>query len=105
MYEGPERRSDSHRLSKIEATVERLVFILEEDTKHRAEFRDRIESLLKDHTVAIYGDRDGVGLNSRVKTLEEAHKNHQHNIRWAWGAVGLLIIKQIWSIFTLSFVK
>lgn len=96
---------DDKRLSRLETTVERLVFILEEDSKHRAEFRDRIETLLKDHTIAIYGDRSGVGLNSRVKTLEDSHKNHQQNIRWAWGAVGLLIIKQIWSIFTLSFVK
>lgn len=105
MYEGPERRVDQHRLSKIEATVERLVFMLEEDTKHRADFRGRIETLLKDHTIAIYGDRDGLGLNSRVSTLETAHKNHQQNIRWAWGTLGALVIHQLWKIFSMSFVK
>lgn len=105
MYDGPERRSDQHRLSKIEATVERLVFILEEDTKHRAEFRDRIETLLKDHTIAIYGDRDGVGLNARVNTLETAHKNHQGNLRVIWVAVTGIIISALWKAITLSFVK
>lgn len=105
MYDGPERRNDQHRLSKIEATVERLVFILEEDTKHRAEFRDRIEALLKDHTIAIYGDRDGVGLNSRVKTLEDAHDNHQSNIRFIWATVIGIIISALWKAITLSFVK
>lgn len=105
MYDGPERRMEAGRIAKIEATVDHLVFILEEDAKRRAEFRDRIENLLKDHTIALYGDRSSVGLNSRVTTLETAHKNHQANIRWAWGTMGALIVHQLWKIFSLSFVK
>lgn len=105
MYDGPERRMEAGRIAKIEATVSQLVYILEEDSRRRSEFRERIEELLKDHTVAIYGDRDGLGLNSRVTTLETAHKNHQHNIRWAWGTLGALVIHQLWKIFSLSFVK
>lgn len=96
-YEGPERRAESTRLAKIEQ-------LLESDFAHRKEFRERIEALLAKHSEVIYGNGKP-GVLTRLQELETAHKNHQLNIRWAWGAVGLLVIKQIWGIFTGSFVK
>lgn len=97
MYDGPERRSDSNRLSKIEQ-------LIESDFANRKEFRERIEALLLRHSEVIYGNGKP-GLTTRVQELETAHKNHQANIRWAWGVVGALVIKQVWGIFTGSFVK
>lgn len=103
-YDGPERRSYDGRIAKIEYELEALVHLLEEDTKNRNEFRTRIEDLMGSHTTAIYGDNFGVGLNSRVKTLEEAHKNHQGNIRVIWIAVIGVVISSAWKAF-ISIVK
>lgn len=97
MYTGPERRSDAGRLAKIEQ-------LIESDFEHRKEFRERIEGLLQKHSEVIYGNGKP-GLTTRVKELETAHRNHQQNIRWAWGVVGALVLKQVWNIFTMSFVK
>lgn len=103
-YEGPERRSYDGRIAKIENELENLVRILEDDTKSRSEFRASIEKLLGTHTTAIYGDNTGLGLNSRVRTLEDAHKNHQGNIRVIWIAVIGVVISSAWKAF-LSIVK
>lgn len=97
MYEGPERRSDAARLARIEQ-------LLESDSESRREFRERIDNLLAKHSEVLYGN-GRPGVLTRLVELETAHKNHQTNIRWAWGTVGALVITQFWKIFTGSFVK
>lgn len=104
MYEGPERRAENGRLSMIEKDIARLTQLIESDFEHRKEFRDRIEALLVKHSEVLYGNGKP-GILTRIQELETAHKNHQTNIRWAWGAVGTLVISQVWKIFTGSFVK
>lgn len=103
MYEGEERRSEAYRISKIEGELSTLVQMLAQDMKSRTEFRDRIENLIGAHSIAIYGDNAGVGLNSRVSTLEEAHKNHRNNLRVIYVAMVGVVINALWKI--LPFVK
>lgn len=104
-WEGEERRSSEYRISRIEQELSNLVVLLEQDIKARNEFRDRIERIVGGNAAAIFGNDKGLGLNSRVSTLEEAYRNHQKNIRWAWGTLGALVIHQLWKVFSLSFVK
>lgn len=97
MYEGPERRSDNTRLSRIEQMIE-------SDFEHRKEFRERIESLLAKHSSVIYGNGKP-GILTRIKELETAHDNHKGNIRVIWVAVVGIIVSALWKAITLSFVK
>lgn len=92
-WDGTERRKNNlDRITQLEKDLAKLVYILEEDVKHRSEFRGRIESLIHKHEEAIYGNGKP-GVLTRMKEVETAQENHKLNIRVIWGAFVAIVFK------------
>ena len=102
-WDGEEHRGIESRIFKIERDLSNLVVLLEQDMKSRNEFRDRMEKIVGGNSIAIYGNNEVLGLNSRVKTLEDAHINHRNNLRVIYIAIVGVIVNAIWKV--LPFVK
>lgn len=111
-YDGPERRRDS--LSELERKLDRLCSHMESEVGGQGtkgnlyHHMERIEKLLVAHMEKfdhIMIGNGKPGIMTRIVELETAHKNHQQNIRYAWGTIVALVVTQLYKIFTMSFVK
>lgn len=93
-YDGPERRAQDQRISRIEQELDSIVKLMEDDRKDRHEFRNKFDLML-------FGDGDSKkGLFTRTVELENAHKAHA---RLAWTGITVAMglgVTSFWNLIT-----